>query len=77
MGYVVVQFTERREVFIDDQSQGENVDDAGQPRALLVGDGWHTFRLGGASDYNPLFQTVNVPDSTMIKPFPVIFHRNP
>jgi hypothetical protein len=77
MGYVVVRFSERREVFIDDESQGDNLNDVGVPRALLVGDGVHTVRLGGLRDYNPMSQTVNVVDSTIIRPFPVVFHRNP
>jgi len=76
MSYVVVRFPERREVFIDDQSQGNNVDGAGTPRALLVGEGWHTFQLGGLGNYTPATQTLNVPDATQINPFPVVFALN-
>jgi hypothetical protein len=75
MSYVVVHFLERREVFIDDQSQGDNVTAAGVPRALLCGLGPHTFRLGGASNYTPPEQTVDVPDATQINPFPIKFER--
>lgn len=76
MSYIVVRFAECREVFIDDQSQGDNVDGNGAPRALLVGEGWHAFRLGGPSDYTPPVQTLNVPDATQIQPFPVVFEKN-
>ena len=77
MSYVVVHFAERREVFIDNQSQGNNVDESGVPRALLCGEGWHTFRLGGPANYTPPPQTLNVPDATMINPFPVTFESHP
>ena len=36
MSYVIVQFSEPREVFIDDQSQGDNLAASGRPRALLT-----------------------------------------
>ena len=39
MSYVIVQFSEPREVFIDDQSQGDNLAASGRPRALFVGAG--------------------------------------
>ena len=76
MSYVVVKFPEPREVFMDDQSQGDTVDGDGTPRALFAGEGWHTFRLGGPSDYTPPAQTLNVPDATQINPFPVVFEQN-
>ena len=76
MSYAVVRFSERREVFIDDESQGDNVDGDGTPRALLVGEGWHTFRLGGPSNYTPPRQILKVPDATQIHPFPVVFEKN-
>ena len=43
MSYVVVQFAECREVFIDNRSEGNNVDGNGKPRPLLVND--ETFLL--------------------------------
>ena len=77
MSFVVVHFPECREVFIDDQSQGDNVDDTGRPRPLLANAGFHTFRLGGAPNCDPPTQTVNVPEATIIAPFPVIFTKTP
>jgi hypothetical protein len=77
MSWVVVRFSERREVFIDGQSQGDNVDGAGKQRPLLVNAGFHTFRLGGAANYTPPSQNVDVPEATNIVPFPIVFVRVP
>lgn len=77
MGYVIVEFPERREVFIGDDSQGDNQDENGQYRILRVGDGRQTFRLGGLPDYTPLSQTVVVANATSIQPLRVIFQKNP
>ena len=73
MSYVVVQFPECREVFVDDQSQGDNVDGTGRPLPLFVNAGSHTFRLGGAPNFSPPTQTVDVPEVPIITPFPVLF----
>lgn len=75
MSYVVVHFPERREVIIDGQSQGNNVDENGSLRVLICHEGPHMFRLGGASDYTPPEQTVDVPDASALNPFPVIFEK--
>jgi hypothetical protein len=77
MSYVVVHFVECREVFIDGQSQGNNVNEQGVPRSLLCGAGVHTFRLGGPGNFTPPHQTLNVPDATQINPFPVTFELHP
>jgi hypothetical protein len=76
MGYVIVQFPDSREVFMDDESQGDNRDESGQYRILLVGDGWHTFRLGGAADYTPVDVTVAVAGSTAVSPFTIVFYKS-
>lgn len=73
MSWVVIDFPERREVFIDDQSLGDNRDDSGQLCILPVGAGWHTFRLGGAPPCVPPVQTVNVPEAPTAAPFAVVF----
>ena len=78
MGYVHVVFPERREVFVGDDSQGDNRDEHGRYRTLRVGEGLQTFRLGGPPDYTPPTQTVTVPEGTSaILPFRVVFTKNP
>ena len=62
MSYVIVRFVEPREVYIDDQAQGSNLAASGKPRALFVGAGVHTFRLG-------------VPERPILDPFCVAFHK--
>jgi hypothetical protein len=76
MGRVIVEFAECREVFVGDKSQGNNVDEQGEYRILLIGDGWQTFRLGGLGDYVPLTQLVKVGTGTIILPQRVIFQKN-
>jgi len=46
MSWVIVLFSEPREVYIDDQGQGSNVAASGRPRVFPVNAGKHTFRLG-------------------------------
>jgi hypothetical protein len=75
MSFVVVKFPECREVFIDNRSEGDNVDAESRPRPLLVNAGWHTFRLGGAADFAPVAQTVDVPEVPMLAPFSVVFTK--
>jgi hypothetical protein len=77
MSWVIVQFPECREVFIDGQSQGDNVDGGGKPYSFEVNAGFHTFRLGGAANYRPPSQTIDVPEATNIAPFPVVFRKVP
>lgn len=76
MGYVIVEFPERREVFVDHASQGDNREATGEYRILRIGDGLQTFRLGGPQDYTPLSRTVDIVDTTPIEPLRVIFERN-
>ena len=75
MSWVVVVFPERREVFVDDESEGSNIEGAGAFRALLIGEGPHVFRLGGEANYTPAAQTVNVPDASLVDPFRVVFQK--
>jgi hypothetical protein len=75
MSYVVVKFPERREVFIDNRSEGDNVDADSRLRPLLVNAGWHTFRLGGLSNFAPAALTVDVPEVPMLAPFAVVFTK--
>ena len=75
MGRVIVEFPERREVFVDDESQGDNRENNGAYRILRVGDGLRIFRLGGPADYVPPKQVVEVSDTTSIKPLRVVFEK--
>jgi hypothetical protein len=75
MGYAIVEFPGRREVFVNGVSQGDNRDDTGQYRILRVGDGLQTFTLGGPLDYTLPSQTVEVVNTTSIQPLRVVFAR--
>lgn len=75
MSYVIVLFSEPREVYIDDQGQGDNLAASGRPRALFVGAGDHTFRLGGQADVDPPSQTLTVPERPILDPFRVRFTK--
>lgn len=76
MGRVIVKFPERREVFVDDKSQGDNINAGGEYRSLLLGDGLHTFRLGGDQNYTPRSQDIEVGGGTIILPQSVVFEKN-
>ena len=76
MGRVIVEFPERREVFVGDKSQGNNRDEQGVYLILLIGDGLQTFTLGGAKNYTPLSQSVQVGGGSVIIPQRVIFRKN-
>jgi hypothetical protein len=76
VGWIVVEFVERREVFVGGASQGFNLTETGVERALRVGDGWQTVSLGGPLDFEPRAQRVDVPaDSDAVSPFRVVFTR--
>ena len=76
MGWIVVEFSERREVFVGGNNHGFNCTETGRPCALQVGDGLQTIRLGGSADFQPNSQQVDVPaTSDPIKPFKVIFTK--
>ena len=76
MGWIVVEFSERREVFVGGNSHGFNYTDTGQICALQVGDGLQTVSLGGDPNFEPPSQQVNVPaTSDPILPFRVVFTK--
>lgn len=76
MGWIVVEFSERREVFVGGNNHGFNCTATGQACALQVGDGLQTIWLGGPANFSPAWQQVTVPGtSDPIKPFRVIFTK--
>lgn len=76
MGWIVVEFSDRREVFVGGNSHGFNYTETGQLRALQVGDGLQTVWLGGELNFDPASQQVNVPaTSDPILPFRVVFTK--
>jgi len=62
MGRVIAEFPECREVLCDGKSQGDNRNEQGKYRELIIGNGLHTFRLGGDENYTPASQSVEVTD---------------
>ena len=76
MGYVIVEFPERREVLIGGRSEGYNRWQDGEYRTFFVGDGQQTFRLGGPPDFEPDFNKVEVlADSSIINPQRIVFTK--
>jgi hypothetical protein len=76
MGWIVVEFSDRREVFVGGNSHGSNCTETGQLRALQVGDGLQTIWLGGDPNFEPASQRVDVPaTSDPIRPFRVVFTK--
>ena len=75
MGWVIVEFPGTREVFVDDRSQGNNRDEGGLYRTLIVQDGLHTFRLGGKPDPEPASQDAQVRNTSALDPPHVVFKR--
>lgn len=75
MEYVIVEFPERREVFMGGVSQGDNLTSAGADRILRVAAGKHTFTLGDPKDYNPDSQLVDVHGTVPVRPQRIIFTK--
>jgi hypothetical protein len=75
MGWVIVEFPETREVFVDDKSQGTNRDMDREYRTLIIEDGRHTFRLGGAADVIPASKDIRVEDTSAASPLSVVFRK--
>jgi len=75
VGRVIVEFSECRQVIVDGKSQGNNKNEQGEYRALLIGDGLHTFRLGGEQNYTPPWQSVEVGTGSVIRPQSVVFKK--
>lgn len=70
MEYVVVQFDEDRDVFVDDQKNGKT------NTTLRLGAGTHTFSLGDPQDYSPQQITKVIQGSSVLQPETVTFTRN-
>lgn len=75
MGWVIVEFPETREVFVDDKAQGPNRGADGQYCTFIVEDGLHTVRLGGAADVAPLSQDAIVRNTSLLVPLHVVFTK--
>lgn len=75
MEYVIVEFAERREVLVDDVSQGDNMTASGNYRLLMVTDGTHKLELGGSKNYVPSAQTVVIDGTSPINPLRVVFQK--
>ncbi len=73
MEFVIVDHPERRVVYVDDKRQGYNRRENGQYIIKRTSKGIHTFRLGGADDYKPKTRTVDVKDTTVVKPKRIMF----
>ena len=65
--FVVVTFTARRSVFMDNQPMGHTGD------RLTIQAGFHDFDLGSPADYTPATQNVNVVNTTAPNPTIVPF----
>ena len=75
MGYVIVEFSEARDVLVDAQNQGANMDADGQYRILRIADGAHSFALAGPANYTPSDQRVVVGGTSLLEPLRVTFQR--
>ena len=75
MEHVVVEFPERREVFMGGVSQGDNLNDSGGYWVLPVSEGLHTFTLGGPKDFAPESQTIDVRGTTPGLPLHIVFTK--
>jgi len=73
--HVIVEFPERREVFMGGVSQGDNLDDSGVYWVLPVSEGWHTFTLGGPKDFAPESQMIDVHGTTPGQPLHIVFTK--
>ena len=71
MEFVVVRFTEEREVFIDGQQMGET------DEKLRVEAGIHTIDLGKPRNYIPDEYTLDVQDTSSLSPLEVRFAPEP
>jgi hypothetical protein len=73
--HVIVEFPERREVFMGGVSQGDNLKDSGGYWILPVDEGFHTFTLGGPKDFDPDSQGIDVRGTTPGQPLHVVFTK--
>ena len=70
MEYVIVEFDETRDVYIDDQKNGKTNE------TLRVGAGTHTFSLSDPQDYSPPDITEVIQGTSVLQPKTITFTRN-
>jgi hypothetical protein len=73
--YVIVEFPERREVFMGGVSQGDNLNDSGGYWVLPVSEGLHTFTLADPKDFAPERQTIDVHGTSPVQPLHIVFAK--
>ncbi len=73
MEFVIVEYPERRAVYVDDKRQGYNKKESGEYIIKRITRGKRTFHLGGADDYKPPSRKVDVNNTTVVKPQRVAF----
>lgn len=69
MEYVIVRFSEKREVLIDGEPGGETEE------MLLVDRGTHRFQLSDPQDYKPKWRQPVVKNTTPVSPMEVTFEK--
>lgn len=70
MEYVIVIFTDEREVLIDGEVGGSTGE------VLMVEKGTHRFTLSDPQDYTPSFRRPVVKDTTFAEPLEVTFEKS-
>ncbi len=75
MEFILVKYSDRREVFIDDLFLGFNHDEAGQSQVYEVPKGTHTIRLGGDQDHHPLVQDIDIHQTSRDNPLLLEFQE--
>ncbi len=73
--FVIVEFPERRRVFIGNKSHGFNTRNNGEWKIFRLNQGTHTFHLGGENNYAPEKQKVVVKNTDPIDPMKVVFQK--
>lgn len=68
MEFVLVKFSGRRRVLVDDEGIGYNRDESGNEQVLEIPEGVHSVRLGGLHDYLPLAHDVDVNETSSDNP---------
>jgi hypothetical protein len=69
MEFVIITFSEKREVFIDGDSGGFTGE------VLMVEAGTHRFKLADPQDYTPKWRQPVVQDTTFAEPMEVTFEK--
>lgn len=73
MEFVLVKFSGRRRVLVDDEGIGYNRDESGNEQVLEIPEGTHSVRLGGLHDYLPLAHDVDVHETSLDNPLVLEF----